>query len=75
MECSERDRLKEVLRVAAHELEWVHDLRERIATERPSELAQYDEVIDLGKRRERGSAAALQEHVEEHRCGSTVLGA
>ncbi len=69
MNCSERDRLKEILRIAIHEMAFLYEERARIAANRPSALVRFDEEVirpAAGHREQAG--VNYRRHIEEHGC-------
>jgi hypothetical protein len=71
MDCSERDRLKEILRIAVHEMAFLYEERVRIAARQPLALARFDEeVIRAAKRHREQAAQDYRNHIEEHGCAA-----
>ena len=70
MNCAERDRLKEILRIALHELTWVLEERTRIAGS--PVLPKFDEVVRFAKQHLQEGASNYHHHIVTHGCVSRV---
>ncbi|SPE41847.1 hypothetical protein SBA3_470002 [Candidatus Sulfopaludibacter sp. SbA3] len=68
MNCAERDRLREIRRIADHETEWMYQERERIAAKEPLKLARFEEVIRRAEQHREEARANYQRHLAEHCC-------
>lgn len=68
MECAERERLEEILRIAIHETAWIYKERERMAANQPSELAKFEEVVQRAEGHGEEARANYCRHIEEHSC-------
>lgn len=69
MECAERARLAEVLRVANHELAWVQTEEARIAAEEPHRLTEFERIVEVAEAHRKLALTNYTRHLAEHGCG------
>jgi hypothetical protein len=75
MECADRDHLRDVLRIATHELKWALEELGRILAggERPGE--SFNDVVEKGIDHHRTCVSAYRRHIADHGCAATSAAA
>ena len=66
--CEERDKLKAILDLAVHEMQWVYEEEGRVAREHPEMLTRFHEVIGYADRRRQEAEEKYLEHIRRHGC-------
>jgi hypothetical protein len=75
MECADRDRLHEVLRIATHELKWALEELGRILAGGEGPGESFSNVVEKGIDHHRTCLSAYQRHIADHGCAATAAGA
>jgi hypothetical protein len=76
MDCSERDRLKEILHIATKEMAWLYEERSKIAVGHPAALVSFDQEVIRPAAVHRAQAAQnYDSHIETHGCAVGAAGA
>jgi hypothetical protein len=69
MDCAERARLADVLRVATHEVAWVQAEEVRLAAEEPLRLQEFGQLVEAAEAHRKEALTAYVRHLLEHGCG------
>ena len=72
MKCLERERLKELARLATRELTWVLNEEARLLRSGDTRLAGFAAVVEEGMRHHQEVMRAYCEHIAEHHCVEIV---
>jgi hypothetical protein len=68
MECGDRTRLDEVLKVASHELTWLLTEEVRLTAEEPHRLMEFRRIVEEAEEHRKAALNAYIIHLAEHGC-------
>jgi hypothetical protein len=72
VDCVEREKLKETLRIALEEMAWLYEEEARIAGDRPADLERFEEIMPYAKQRQQEAASNYHHHMAQHGCGQRL---